>query len=92
MPGPSRLYQGAVGAQYRYFPHKLPLAFDRERATFVFVQAEAETESAVHTWGTQHAKLWAMLAEAGRVDGPRDRSEERSVNLAATGVVGSASV
>ena len=29
---PRRLYQGAVGTQYRYFPHKLPLALDGERA------------------------------------------------------------
>jgi len=46
---PRRLYQGAVGAQYRYFPHKLPLALDGRRATFLFVQAEDETESAVCT-------------------------------------------
>ena len=63
---PRRLYQGAVGAQYRYFPHKLPLALDGRRATFLFVQDEAETESAVRTWGGQHAALWATLAAAGR--------------------------
>ena len=63
---PRRLYQGAVGTQYRYFPHKLPLALDGERATFLFVQAEDETESAVRTWGPQHAALWAALASAGR--------------------------
>ena len=63
---PRRLYQGAVGTQYRYFPHKLPLALDGERATFLFVQAEGETESAVRTWGSQHAALWAALAAAGR--------------------------
>ena len=63
---PRRLYQGAVAAQWRYFPHKLPLALDAARATFVFVQAEEETESAVRTWGAQHAGLWAALAAAGR--------------------------
>ena len=47
---PRRLYQGAVGAQYRYFPHKLPVALDGLRTTFLFVQAEDETESAVRTW------------------------------------------
>ena len=41
---PRRLYQGAVGAQYRYFPHKLPVALDGVRATFLFVQAEDEIE------------------------------------------------
>ena len=39
---------------------------DAARATFVFVQAEDETESAVRTWGSQHAALWAVLAAAGR--------------------------
>ena len=63
---PRRLYQGAVGAQHRYFPHKLPMALDAARATFLFVQAEDETESAVRTWGGQHAALWAALAAAGR--------------------------
>ena len=63
---PRRLYQGAVGVQYRYFPHKLPIALDGGRATFVFVQTEDETESAVRTWGSQHAALWLALAAAGR--------------------------
>ena len=63
---PRRLYQGAVGAQYRYFPHKLPIALDGERATFVFVHAQDETSSAVRTWGSQHAALWLALAAAGR--------------------------
>ena len=63
---PRRLYQGAVGVQHRYFPHKLPVALDGERATFVFVQAEDETDSAVRTWGSQHAALWLALAAAGR--------------------------
>ena len=43
----------------------MPLAFDAAGVTFVFVQAEDTTESAVHTWGAQHAKLWAALAAAG---------------------------
>ena len=63
---PRRLYQGAVGMQYRYFPHKLPVALDGWRATFVYAQAEDETPSAVRTWGSQHAALWAGLAAAGR--------------------------
>jgi len=29
-------------------------------------QDENETESAVRTWGSQHAALWAGLATAGR--------------------------
>ena len=34
---PRRLYRGALGGQFKYFPHKLPVAVDAERATFVFV-------------------------------------------------------
>ena len=63
---PRRLYQGAVGTQYRYFPHRLPIALDSWRATFVFVQDEDETASAVRTWGSQHAALWAGLIAVGR--------------------------
>ena len=63
---PRRVYRGAVGSQTRYFAHKLPLALDAERATFVFVQAEDVTASAVRTWGEEHASLWAWLRESGR--------------------------
>ena len=63
---PRRLYQGAVGAQYRYFPHKLPVALDGGRAMFLFVQTEDQTASEVRTWGSQHAALWAALLAAGR--------------------------
>ena len=59
LPGRGR---GAVPV----LPHKLPVALDGWRATFVFAQDEDETESAVHTWGSQHAALWAALAAAGR--------------------------
>lgn len=64
---PHRLYQGAVGTQYRYFPHKLPAALDGGRATFLYVQTdEDETVSTVRTWGSQHSAPWAALAAAGR--------------------------
>ncbi len=64
---PHRLYQGAVGAQQRYFPHKLPVALDGGRATFLFVETdEDETVSAVRTWGSQHSALWTALLAAGR--------------------------
>ncbi len=64
---PHRLYQGAVGAQYRYFPHKLPVALDGGRATFLFVETdEDEAVSAVRTWGSQHSALWTALLAAGR--------------------------
>ena len=61
-----RVYRGALGAKRRYFAHKLPLALGAGRATFVFVQAEDATASAVRTWGKQDAGLWAALAATGR--------------------------
>ena len=63
---PRRLYRGALGGLFRHFPHNLPVAADDERATFVFVLVEDETESAIRRWGVQHAALWTALAAAGR--------------------------
>ena len=64
---PRRLFRDALGGRFLYFPHKLPVALNAQRATFVFVQVEDETESAVRTWGAQHAALWTALTAAGRV-------------------------
>ena len=63
---PQHVYQGTRDTQRRYFVHKLPLALDAARATFVFVQAEDDTASGVRTWGASHAALWAALSAAGR--------------------------
>ena len=63
---PHRVYRGRRDACRRYFAHKLPLALDAERATFVFVQAEDVTVSTVRAWGETHAGLWAALRAAGR--------------------------
>ncbi|MYN64922.1 MAG: hypothetical protein F4X11_07830 [Acidobacteria bacterium] len=63
---PRRVYRGRRGSRRRYFAHKLPLALDSGRATFVFVQAEDVTPSGVRTWGESHAALWAALRAAGR--------------------------
>ena len=63
---PRRLYQGAVGGQYRYFPHKLPVALDTWRATFVFVQTEDETENALGAvaWDQQHLDRTQRVVQA----------------------------
>ena len=63
---PHRVYEGRRDAQRRYFAHKLPLALDAERATFVYVQAEDVTATAVRSWGETHAGLWAALRAVGR--------------------------
>ena len=64
---PRRVYRGRQDSRCRYFAHKLPVALDARRATFVFVQAEDVTPSGVRTWGETHAGLWASLRAAGRV-------------------------
>ena len=63
---PGRVYAGTDGSRRRHFIHRLPLALDGERATFAFVQPDEETQSALRTWGGQHAGLWAALLAAGR--------------------------
>ena len=63
---PRRVYLGKRDSRNRYFAHKLPLALDSERATFVFVQAEDVTPTGIRTWGEAHAQLWAALRAAGR--------------------------
>ena len=63
---PCRVYRGRRGSRCRYFVHKLPVALDAERATFVFVQAEDVTPAGVRTWGEAHAGLWTALRSAGR--------------------------
>ena len=63
---PRRVYRGRRDSRCRYFAHKLPVALDARRATFVFVQAEDVTPSGVRTWGEAHAGLWAALRAAGR--------------------------
>ena len=63
---PRRVYRGRRDSRTRYFAHKLPVALDAERATFVFVQAEDVTPAGVRTWGEAHASLWAALRAGGR--------------------------
>ena len=51
----------------RYFVHKLPVALDAERATFVFTTPMSDkTQDAARTWGESHAALWAALRAHGR--------------------------
>ena len=63
---PGWVHAGRNGSRRRPFIHRLPLALDAEQATFVFVELEEATQSALQTWGGQHAGLWAALLTAGR--------------------------
>ena len=63
---PSRLYRGAAGNTRRYFPLKLPVALEAERAVFVYVEPGHDTSTALRSWGEAHLGLWQALSERGR--------------------------
>ena len=63
---PSRLYRGAAGNTRRYFPLKLPVALEAERAVFVYVEPGHDTATALRSWGEAHLGLWQALSERGR--------------------------
>ncbi|MDE0395562.1 MAG: hypothetical protein OYK82_12380 [Gammaproteobacteria bacterium] len=63
---PSRLYRGAAGSTRRYFPLKLPVALDDDRAMFVYADPGHDTHTALSTWADMHSCLWAALAERRR--------------------------
>ena len=63
---PSRLYRGAAGNTRRYFPVKLPVALEAERALFVYVDPGHATSTALRSWGAAHRGLWHALQRQGR--------------------------
>ena len=63
---PSRLYRGAAGSTRRYFPLKLPVVLDADRALFVYVDPGHDTSKALRSWGVAHRRLWMALAERQR--------------------------
>ena len=63
---PSRLYRGAMDDTRRYFPVKLPVAVEPDRAVFVYADPGHDTATALRSWGAAHRPLWRALAERGR--------------------------
>ena len=63
---PRRIYRGAAGNLRRYFPRRLPVALDAERAVFVYVDQGHETATALRSWGAAHRELWEALWDRGR--------------------------
>ena len=61
---PQRVYRGAAGNLRRYFPLRLPVALDAERA--VYVDPGHETATALRSWGAAHRELWEALWDRGR--------------------------
>ena len=66
---PSRLYQGSVDKQTRYFPLKLPIAADTQSAAagrrFVYVDPGHATDTELRSWGRAHRHLWGLLQKKG---------------------------
>ena len=63
---PLRVYRGAGGGIRHYFQLKLPVALERDRAVFVFVDPGYDTDTALRCWGAAHHGLWRALREWGR--------------------------
>ena len=63
---PCRHYAGHAQGRSRYFPRKLPLALEEEKATFVYVDPGRDTDSELLSWGVEHARLWAALRARNR--------------------------
>ena len=63
---PRRVYRGAAGNLRRYFPLRLPVALDAERAVFVYVDPGHETATGLRSWGAAHCELWEALWDRGR--------------------------
>ncbi len=63
---PVRVYQGAGRETRRYFPVKLPVALDADRAVFVYADPGHGTATALRSWGAAHRRLWRALGERGR--------------------------
>ncbi len=56
-----RHYAGHARGRSRYFPRKLPLALEEDRATFVYVDPGRDTDSELLSWRVEHPRLWAAL-------------------------------
>ena len=63
---PRRVYRGAVGETRRYFALKLPMALERDRAVFVYVDPGHWTDKGLRSWGAAHRGLWEALRRKGR--------------------------
>lgn len=62
---PRRVYTGAGGVTTRAFAWKLPIAGDRRRATFVYVDPGLDTTRQLRRWCREHEALWTVLRAAG---------------------------
>ncbi len=65
---PFRVYQGRAGGARHYFPVKLPVALEADRAVFVHVGSEwRNAHRVLRHWAAGHLGLWKALRERGRM-------------------------
>ena len=64
---PQRIYHGGGGGVARFFPLKLPIGLiqDQRRIAFVYIDPGHDTDSALRSWGEDHAALWNALRRKG---------------------------
>ena len=66
---PVRVYRGAARDTRRYFPLKLLIAIEAERAVFVFVDPGYQSTKALRSWGGRHRGIWKVLRKRCRAVG-----------------------
>ncbi len=63
---PFRVYGRAGSETRRYFPVKLPVVLDAERAVFVYTDPGHGTATALRSWCAAHRRLWRALEQRAR--------------------------
>ena len=63
---PRRIYAGRARGRVQYFPLRLPVAVEPERAVFVYIDPGMGTRSELDYRGAAHHSLWNELRERGR--------------------------
>ena len=63
---PRRIYAGRARGRVQYFPLRLPVAVEPDRAIFVYIDPGMGTRSELDFWGAAHRNFWDKLRERGR--------------------------
>ena len=63
---PRRIHAGRARGRVQYFPLRLPVAVEPDRAIFVYIDPGMGTRSELDYWGRAHRQLWDKLRETGR--------------------------
>ena len=63
---PKRIYYGRANGRVRYFHIKMPIAVERDRAVFTYIDPGMGTPTELQSWGAAHWPLWEKLRESAR--------------------------